>query len=77
MSIDEVLKVEEDSFLIQIDTEFFVYRGKCAFSGKIVDGVYHKVMSDLLRLYKTGNKAEAMDAMRCMSNTRIWPLRIQ
>ena len=76
LTLEEVFAAERDTYFIQIDTDVFAYKNKIAFSGRIINGLYDKVIDDLTYLLKKGSPEEAEDAHRCLLNVYVWPLRI-
>lgn len=75
-SIEEVMKAEAGAFYIQIgDNMFESESGKLAFSKDRADHFYLMVWEGLDDMRKNGDEQAQEDALHCLLNFRIIPLR--
>lgn len=76
LSLEQVSVIESDAFMIQVGGEIYFHRDKCSFSVRNVMGFYLKILENLSIVYKNGNEQEKQDALYCMQQCRVLPLRI-
>jgi hypothetical protein len=75
-TIEEVIATEKDAYYIQIDNTMFESpSGKLAFTKERADKFYEQVMHGLLQMRESGTEAEKKEAIECLTNLRIVPLR--
>lgn len=75
-SVEEVAKAETGNYYIQIgDSMFENEHGKLAFSKDRAEAFYDQIMDGLAEMRKTGSKEDKEEAMFCLTNFRIIPLR--
>lgn len=75
-SIEEVMKTEAGAYYLQIgDSMFESDSGKLAFSKERAEEFYMMVWEGLKDMRKHGNVEDKEEAMHCLLNFRIVPLR--
>lgn len=75
-TIEEVMQAEAGTYYIQIgDGMFESETGKLAFSKERAEHFYAAVWEGLNDMRKNGTAAEKADALQCLLNFRIIPLR--
>lgn len=76
-SIEEIMATETGSYYIQIgDNMFESDSGKLAFNKERADHFFFAVWEGLNDLIKHGNSKEKEEALQCLLNFRIVPLRL-
>ena len=75
-SVEEVVKTETGSYYIQIgDGMFESEQGKLAFTKERAEAFFQQIMDGLVEMRKTGSQEDKDEAMFCLMNFRIIPLR--
>lgn len=75
-SIEEVMQAEAGNYYIQIgDSMFESETGKMAFSKERAEHFFDVVMEGLRAMRDEGDEQEQQDALVCLLNFRIVPLR--
>ena len=75
-TVEEVMQVEAGAYYIQIgDSMFESDSGKLAFSKERAEHFYGVAMEALRDMRDNGNEEEKEDALTCLLNFRIIPLR--
>lgn len=75
-TIKEVMEAEFGSYYIQIgDNMFESETGKMAFQKERAEQFFDMVYAGLVHMYENGTQEEKEDAVYCLSNLRMIPLR--
>lgn len=75
-SVEDVIKAETGNYYIQIgDGMFESEQGKLAFSKERAEAFYDQIREGLLDMQKKGSQEDKDEAMFCLMNFRIIPLR--
>lgn len=75
-SLEDVLHAEAGNYYIQIgDNMFESETGKLAFNKDRAEAFYEQILSGLIHMKKSGNQEDREEAILCMLNLRIVPLR--
>ena len=75
-TIEEVMQAEAGSYYIQIgDSMFESETGKLAFNKERAEHFFAAVYEGLRDMRKNGNEQDREDALHCLLNFRIIPLR--
>lgn len=75
-SLEDVMKAESGSFYIQIGEGMFQSEnGKLAFNKERADDFFMAAWEGLKEMKQKGSPQEQEEAMRCLLNFRIIPLR--
>jgi len=75
-TIKEVFAAESTTYIIQVGSDFFSYKGNFAFSKRGAAIFYGKILKHLQYIIRNGNKQESIEAKECLKTLRIIPLRI-
>ena len=76
-TVDEVLKVESNSYVIQIGQDFYSFDGDFVFSIAEVKKHYNKILTNILDTIDNGTVRQKNAALNCLSRFHVLPLRIQ
>ena len=72
----QILKSEQDSFVIQVGKDLFDDEGRLVFSKTAADIYHKKILENLLDILDGGDSDEKQDAMEALATLRVMPLRI-
>lgn len=76
-SEEEVQAAENGTYYIQLDNDIFSSEnGKMAFNKERAEFLYQQIWDGLIELKKNGDMSQKDDAVRCLTNLRMYPLRI-
>lgn len=75
-SVEDVVKAETGNYYIQIgDGLFESEQGKFSFSKDKAEAFFQQIMDGLIEMIKTGSQEDKKEAMFCLMNFHILPLR--
>lgn len=75
-SIQDVAEAEAGHFVIQVGADLFSYNDKMAFNKERTEKFFEDILNGLNDMKENGSKEEREDALKCLINLRIYPLRI-
>lgn len=76
-SIEDVIKAEFGHYYVQVGYEILESEnGKLAFTKERAESLAMQAIDALKHLKKHGNEKEKKEAVHCLENFRIFPLRI-
>jgi hypothetical protein len=76
-TVEEVLKIERNSFVIQLGNDFYNKDGNFTFSESQVNKYYNSILNKILYAISNGTDKQKRDAIKCLSTFRVFSLRIQ
>jgi hypothetical protein len=75
-SIEQVLKAEQNSFIIQLGDDMFSYDGKYVFTQKSAESFKNEIEIKLSNAIKNGTLKDQKLARYKLFNLRIYPMRL-
>lgn len=75
-SIEQIMRVEANTYVIQVGSDIFDDGGNFFFSKKAAAVLHNRILDNLLDVIDAGDDEERADAIKCMLSLQIMPLRI-
>jgi hypothetical protein len=76
-TIEDVIEAETHGFAVQLGNDFYSKNGSFVFSYSEANKHYKNILSKIVYAINNGTNKQQKDALRCLVNFKVLPLRWQ